>query len=59
MRVQISHHSFSSLFAKPERAEFVSLADVHITCVPLVWSEDQTSELPEIAWEKDPAEFEF
>jgi hypothetical protein len=60
-RVRISYDPMSSMGSffgtGPERADFVNLAQVQITCVPTelykTWS------LPEIPWEEDPLEFQL
>jgi len=58
-RVRISYDNMSSRyglgFGGSERAEFVNLADVNITCVPQEWTKEQSLALSEIPWEEDRA----
>jgi hypothetical protein len=59
-RVRISHDPFSGiagLFAGSERAEYVNLAGVNITCVPQKLALLQYPSLPDIPWEEDPLSF--
>jgi hypothetical protein len=60
-RVRIAYDDMSGiggLFSRgSERAEFVNLADVDITCVPQKWTLEQSLALPEIPWEEEPLAF--
>jgi len=60
-RVRISYDDMSTLrgllSTRSDRAEFVNLADVHITCVPQQWTQEESLELPEIPWEEEPLAF--
>jgi len=60
-RVRISYdemRGIGGLFSRgSEKAEFVDLAAVNITCVPQKWTEEQSLALPEILWEEEPLAF--
>ena len=59
-RVRISPDNMGpldKLFGNSERAEFVNLAEVNITCVPSELYKDWSPPLPEISWEDDPLAF--
>jgi hypothetical protein len=60
-RVRISYEpmsGISKLFgATSERAEFVNLAQVQITCVPSELTKDWSPSVPEVPWEEDPLAF--
>jgi len=50
-RVRVSWDTLSLLFPTDAKAEFVNLADVRITCVPLKHLGGRFQELQEIPWE--------
>lgn len=60
-RVRISYDKMSAMhslfYESSERAEFVNLADVDITCVPQEWTQEHSLSLSEIPWEQEPLEF--
>jgi hypothetical protein len=59
-RVRISDdrmRAICGLASADDRAEFVNLADVNITCVPNSLCRDWSPPLPEIPWEDDPLTF--
>lgn len=57
-RVRLSYEPMQELGAAIyNRAEFVNLEHVEITCVPNVFYRDRFPELPEIPWEEDPLAF--
>jgi hypothetical protein len=60
-RVRISNEPMSGIAglydAGDERAEFVNLADVNITCVPNALYQDQFPDMQEFPWAEDPLAF--
>jgi hypothetical protein len=60
-RVRISRDNTDAFYGilspGSERAEFVNLAEVNITCVPNELYKDWSPPLPEIPWEEDPLAF--
>jgi hypothetical protein len=36
-----------------ERAEYVNLAEVDITCIAKEWAHDQLPNIPDVPWEED------
>jgi hypothetical protein len=60
-RVRISYDPVSGIAglygAADERAEFVNLADVTISCVPNALSKELLPDLPETPWTEDPLAF--